>query len=75
MAKSNNGSGETALDIGILDTGQVALQWSQLVRQMVFSPEQAIALGVSLIKAGTRGESLQRVQPPGTTAAQPRRKM
>ena len=70
MAKQNQ---ETSLDIGILDNGHVALQLNQSVRQIVFSPEQAISLGVSLIKAGTRGESLQRVSPPGKTTNGPRR--
>jgi len=64
---------ETSLDIGILETGQVAIQLNQLVKQIVFSPEQAISLGVNLIKAGTRGESVQRVQPPARTSNGPRR--
>lgn len=73
MAKEENGK-ETVVDIRILDTGGVALQFNSLVRQVVFSPEQSISMGVNLIKAGTRGESLQRVAPPGQTAAPPRRK-
>ena len=74
MAKEEVGQ-DTALDIGVMDSGQVAIQFNQLIRQVVFSPEQAISLGVNLIKAGTRGESLQRVAPPGKTTASPRRRM
>ena len=69
MAKTQ----DTSLDIGILDNGHVAIQLNQMVKQIVFSPEQAISLGVNLIKAGTRGESLQRVSPPGKTSSGPRR--
>ena len=70
MAKQNQ---ETTLDIGILDNGHVGIQLNQMVKQIVFSPEQAISLGVNLIKAGTRGESVQRMAPPAKTASGPRR--
>lgn len=63
----------TPIDIGVLDNGAVAIQFGLLVKQVVFTPEQAISFGVNLIKAGTRAESIQRVSPPGKTAQGPRR--
>ena len=54
---------ENSLDIGVLDSGQVVMQFGELTRQMTFTPEQARDLGMGLIQMGTRAESLQRVQP------------
>jgi len=58
---------EGSCDIGVLDSGQVVIQFSELIKQMTFTPQQAKALGMGLIEMGTRGESLQRVQPPDKT--------
>lgn len=73
MAKQQQPKKESTCDIGLLDDGTVVIQFSELVKQMTFSPAQAIQLGVGFIQMGTRGESVQRVQPPGKTASGPRR--
>lgn len=73
MAKIES-KGKSTCDVGLLEDGTVILQFGQLVKHMTFTPEQAIGLGVGFIQMGTRGESLQRVQPPGRTAVGPGRK-
>lgn len=64
---------DTSLEIGVLDDGIVVIQFNKLIKQVNFTPEQAISLGVGLIQWGTRGESLQRVAPPAKTALGPKR--
>ncbi len=64
---------EGSLDLGVLDDGTVVIQFNTRIKQMIFTPAQAKAVGMGLIEMGTRGESLQRVSPPGKTAAGPRR--
>ncbi len=74
MAKSQKQGESTSVNIGVLDdgTGTVIFQTNHLVKEIRFTPEQAIALGVGLIQWGTRGESLQRVGAAGQ-AKGPRR--
>jgi hypothetical protein len=65
--------GPTTCDLGLLNDGTVVIQFSEPVKQMTFTPEQATGLGVGFIQMGTRGESLQRVSPPEKTAQGSRR--
>lgn len=74
MAKQQDKKKEgSTCDLGLLDDGNVVIQFGELVKQMTFTPTQAIQLGVGFIQMGTRGESIQRVQPPGKTSVGPRR--
>jgi hypothetical protein len=68
MAK-NNGK-ETSLDMAVTEDGTVVLQFSSLIKEVRFTPEQATHIGVGLIQWATRADSLRRVEQ-GT----PRRKM
>lgn len=70
MAKTEMSGAEVKL----LTDGNVVLEFGRLLKHMVFTPEQAVGLGVALIKFGAHGESFQRVQPPAQTAQGPRRK-
>ena len=64
----------TTCDLALLDDGTVVQQFGERIKQMTFTPEQAKQIGLGFIEMGTRGESLQRVSPPGLTAMGPRRK-
>lgn len=75
MAKTQRDIPKGTCDIGVLDDGQVVIQFGELIKQMTFTPQQAKQLGLGLIEMGTKGESLQHVQPPAKTAAMPRRRM
>lgn len=69
------GTPGAAVDLGLLEDGNVAMQFPERIRQIVFSPAQAKQLGLGLIELGTHGESVQRMAPPEKTGAMPRRKM
>ncbi len=58
-----------SVDLGVLDDGQVVLQFGELIKQMTFTPAQAKQLGLGLIEMGTKAEALQRVQPVGKMSA------
>jgi hypothetical protein len=64
---------KASADAGLLQDGNVVIQFSELIRHFVFTPEQAISFGTGLIKLGAHGESVQRVSPPGKTSDGPRR--
>jgi hypothetical protein len=59
---------EGTCDLGLLNDGTIVIQFGKLVKHMVFTPQQAKMLGLGLIENAVRGESLQRVSPPGQTA-------
>lgn len=71
MAKQQDDSGSA--DVKLLKDGNVVLEFSKLLKHMVFTPQQAVGLGVALIKFGAHGESVQRMEPPGRTMQGPRR--
>ena len=73
MAKQTKQKEQASADAGLLQDGNVVIQFSELIRHFVFTPEQAISFGTGLIKLGAHGESVQRVSPPGKTADGPRR--
>lgn len=73
MAKKQQEEDPGSADVKLLNDGNVVLEFSKMLRHMVFTPEQAVGLGVALIKFGAHGESVQRVQPPGRTQQGPRR--
>jgi hypothetical protein len=60
-------------DVKLLKDGNVVLEFGKTLKHMVFTPEQAVGLGVALIKFGAHGESVQRVSPPGKIAQGSRR--
>lgn len=74
MPKHGTNGGPGTIDVGLLNDGSVVIQFAEPVRHMTFTPAQAEAIGVAIIKNAAHGESIQRVQPPGQTAAGPRRK-
>ncbi len=73
MAKDNIKGKDSTCDLGLLEDGTVIIQFGALVKHMTFTPQQAVQLGVGFIQMGTRGESVQRVSPPGKTSTGPRR--
>jgi hypothetical protein len=75
-------SGAPAFNVVALDTGNVAIQFSERINGMVFTPDQARALGVGLIEMATRvhlltlpqkSEFEQRVEMASRSHASPRR--
>jgi len=50
-----------SFDLGVLDNGQVVIQFGGLIRQMAFTPEQAKGIGLGFIEMATRAESLSRL--------------
>lgn len=74
MAKIIGMNGPTSCNLAVLNDGQVVIQFSAAIKEVLFTPEQAKQIGLGFIEMGTRGESLQRVSPPGKTAVGPRRK-
>ncbi len=60
MAKVQREIPKNTLDVGVLDDGQVVMQFGELTKQMTFTPEQAKQVGLGLIEMGTRAESLTR---------------
>jgi hypothetical protein len=58
-----------SLDIGVLESGHVVIQFGSAIKQMTFTPQQAKDLGLGLIEMGTRAEAISRVQPVGKMSA------
>lgn len=69
MAQAKRVINSDSLDIGVLESGQVVIQFGAAIKQMTFTPQQAKELGLGLIEMGTRAESIQRVQPVGKMSA------
>lgn len=47
-----------SVDLGVLDTGEVVIQFGELIRQMTFTPEQARKIGQGFIEMATKCEIL-----------------
>jgi hypothetical protein len=78
MARSQNkrlGNGAPTCNIVGLDNGNVAIQFSEDLREMVFTPEQAKALGVGFIEMATRSEYVRQTVVHSTLSAMPKRTM
>ncbi len=47
-----------SVDLGVLQTGEVVLQFGELVQHMTFTPDQARQLGQGFIEMATKAELL-----------------